>query len=98
MTEDHNDSDCCKTDGNGDNCEDDDNDDDTQVGTLEGTLFLQSGNLVRLSQQALVDCRYICHHDDQHRHHHHHDQPYHHHHHRVRHHHHFKRSVIHRLY
>merc|ERR1712172_196970 len=26
------------------------------VGTLEGTLFLQSGNLVRLSQQALVDC------------------------------------------
>ena len=53
------------------------NNDDTQVGTLEGTLFLQSGNLVRLSQQALVDCRYICHHDDQH---HHHDQ----HHHRVR--------------
>ena len=28
-----------------------------QVGTLEGTLFLQTGNLIRLSQQALVDCR-----------------------------------------
>ena len=49
--------------GNGDNDDNDDNDDDDdddmQVGTLEGTLFLQSGHLVRLSQQALVDCRYI---------------------------------------
>ena len=46
--------------GNGDNDDnDDDDDDDIQVGTLEGTLFLQSGHLVRLSQQALVDCRYI---------------------------------------
>lgn len=26
------------------------------VGTLEGTHFLQTGNLVRFSQQALVDC------------------------------------------
>jgi len=26
------------------------------VGTLEGALFLQTGNLVRLSQQALIDC------------------------------------------
>ena len=26
------------------------------VGTLEGTNFLKTGNLVRFSQQALVDC------------------------------------------
>ena len=26
------------------------------VGTLEGTNYLQTGNLVRFSQQALVDC------------------------------------------
>ena len=30
--------------------------DPCQVGHLEGTLFLHTGHLVRLSQQALVDC------------------------------------------